>query len=169
MSLILNSCEPDEPSHSKLALWWSTLTMSHTTICQNVYFLNRENNEILGFWQNRSVSWSQITKWMHIVIILSFTQYAVFRCLKSGNPENSATNHGLSINLLCNSNAIDSGYYVVFSANGKYRNSDLLPNLLRVALIRLCIDTWLESNSRELTSTQHSDHAGLLDIVSLCI
>ncbi|KAI9767195.1 MAG: hypothetical protein M1840_005794 [Geoglossum simile] len=93
--------------------------MSRATVRRNVHFLNGENNEILGFWQNGSVSWSQIAEWMHIVIILPFTQYAVFRCLESGNPENPATNHGPSVNLSGNNNAVHPGYYVVLSANGE--------------------------------------------------
>ncbi|KAH0556344.1 hypothetical protein GP486_005732 [Trichoglossum hirsutum] len=93
--------------------------MSRATVRRNVHFLNGENNEILGFWQNGSVSWSQIAEWMHIVIILPSTQYAFFRCLESGNPENPATNHGPSVNLSGNNNAVHPGYYVVLSANGE--------------------------------------------------
>src|SRR5215475_8162668 len=66
---------------------------------------------------------------MHITITLPSAQYTVFRCLESGNPENPATNHGPSINLSGNSNAVHPGYYVVLSVNGEYRNSDPLLNL----------------------------------------
>jgi hypothetical protein len=104
-------------------------SMSRATTRRNVHFLDGENNEILGFWQNGSVSWSQIAEWMYITITLPSVQYAVFRCLESGNPENPATNHGPSINLSGNNNAVHSGYYVVLSVNGEYRNSDLLLNL----------------------------------------
>jgi hypothetical protein len=103
--------------------------MSRATIRRNVHFLDGENDEILGFWQNGSVSWSQIAEWMHITITLPSVEYAIFRCLESGNPENPATNHGPSINLSGNNNAVDPGYYVVLSANGEYRDSDLLLNL----------------------------------------
>ncbi|KAI9769519.1 MAG: hypothetical protein M1840_003996 [Geoglossum simile] len=92
--------------------------MSRATIRRNVHFLDGENNEILGFWQNGSVLWSQIAEWMHITIILPSVQYAVFRCLENGNPENPATNHGPSINLSGN-NAVHPGYYVVLSSNGE--------------------------------------------------
>jgi hypothetical protein len=102
--------------------------MSRATIRRNVHFLDGENNEILGFWQNGSVLWSQIAEWTHITITLPSVQYAVFRCLENGNPENPATNHGPSINLSDN-NAVHPGYYVVLSSNGEYRNSDLLLNL----------------------------------------
>ncbi|KAI9773442.1 MAG: hypothetical protein M1840_007658 [Geoglossum simile] len=93
--------------------------MSRATTRRNVHFLDGENNEILGFWQNGSVSWGQIAEWMHIAITLPSVQYAVFRCLESGNPENPATNHGPSVNLSGNNNAVDRGYYVVLSANGE--------------------------------------------------
>ncbi|KAI9780784.1 MAG: hypothetical protein M1839_006572 [Geoglossum umbratile] len=93
--------------------------MSRATIRRNIHFLDGENNEILGFWQNGSVSWNQIAEWMHITITLPSVQYAVFRCLESGSPENPATNHGPSINLSGNNNAVHPGYFVVLSANGE--------------------------------------------------
>src|SRR3954451_22356069 len=107
----------------------SAYNMSRATIRRNIHFLDGENNKILGFWQNGSVSWSQIAEWMHITITLPSVQYAVFRCLESGNTANPATNHGPSINLSGNNNAVHPGYYVVLSANGEYRDSNPLLNL----------------------------------------
>jgi len=101
--------------------------MSRAAVRRNVHFLDGENNEILGFWQNGSVLWSQITEWMHITITLPSIEYGVFRCLESGDPENPITNHGPSIRLSGNNNAVDPGYYVVLSARGESRDSDLLP------------------------------------------
>jgi hypothetical protein len=46
-------------------------------------------------------------------------QYAVFRCLESGNPQDPGTNHGPSINLSGNNNAVNPGYYVVLSSDGE--------------------------------------------------
>ncbi|KAI9784105.1 MAG: hypothetical protein M1839_002609 [Geoglossum umbratile] len=91
--------------------------MSRATVRRNVHFLDGENNEVLGFWQNGSVVWDQVTGWMHITITLPSMQYVVFRCLESG--QDPATNHGPSTNLLDNNDIVNLGYYVVLSANGE--------------------------------------------------
>ena len=93
---------------------------------RNVHFLDGGNNEVLGFWQNGSVAWNEIAEWMHIIITLPSIQYAVFRCLENGNPQDPATNHGPPINLSGNKNTVNPGYYVVLSANSEYRKLDLL-------------------------------------------
>ncbi|KAI9785912.1 MAG: hypothetical protein M1839_008178 [Geoglossum umbratile] len=65
------------------------------------------------------MSRATIAEWMHITITLPSVQYALFRCLESGNPQDPATNHGPSINLSGNDNTVSPGYYVVLSANGE--------------------------------------------------
>ncbi|KAH0563095.1 hypothetical protein GP486_002337 [Trichoglossum hirsutum] len=93
--------------------------MSRATVPRNVHFLDGENNEVLGFWQNGSVTWNQMAEWMHITITLPSTQFAVFRCLESGDPQDPVTNHGPSIDLPGNNDAVDPGYYALLSANGE--------------------------------------------------
>jgi hypothetical protein len=63
------------------------------TLCRSVHFLDRGNNEVLGFWQNGSVVWNEIAEWMCITITLPSIQYAIFRCLENGNLQDPATNH----------------------------------------------------------------------------
>ncbi|KAI9867544.1 MAG: hypothetical protein M1813_008343 [Trichoglossum hirsutum] len=129
--------------------------MSRAVVRRNVHFLDGGNNEVLGFWQNGSVVWNQTAEWVHITIALPSTQYAVFRCLESGNPQDPATNHGPSINLSGNNNTVNLGYYVVLSSNGEHRNSDLLLNL-SFTLTRTPIGEPLDIPITEERATPHS-------------
>jgi hypothetical protein len=53
---------------------------------RNVHFVNADNDEIGGTWQNGSLTWAEMSEWMQIVFELPLDKYAPFPCLEDGDP-----------------------------------------------------------------------------------
>src|SRR5213593_1544683 len=94
--------------------------MSRSNTVRNVRFLDADNNEVAGFWQNGSVVWDNILEWMHLVFTNPKSDYTPFRCLEDGDPHDPAGVHGPPIRLTDNKDVVDAGYYVLLSNDGGY-------------------------------------------------
>lgn len=93
---------------------------------RNVHFINGNNDEIGGAWQNGSLSWAEMSEWMQIVFELPLEKYALFPCLEIGDPENPVTQHGAPINIHANADIIQPGFYVLLSSQGKDSSISLI-------------------------------------------
>lgn len=94
--------------------------MSRVPIERNVRFLDGTNHEVAGFWQNGSVIWEEVLEWMHDVFTNPITEYAPFRCLEDGDPQDPVAKHGPPILLAGNLLVVDPGYYVLLSHGGEH-------------------------------------------------
>jgi hypothetical protein len=86
---------------------------------RNVHFINADNDEIGGTWQNGSLTWVEMSEWMQIVFQLPLDEYAPFPCLEDGDPQNPVCQHGAAINVHSNTNHIQPGFYVLLNFQGK--------------------------------------------------
>jgi hypothetical protein len=90
-------------------------------IDRNVRFLDANNDECAGFWQNGSVTWEEVLEWMHIIFTDNVSGYTPARCLENGDPRDptATDNHGPPIPLAGNTLKVDPGYYIILSQDGK--------------------------------------------------
>jgi hypothetical protein len=86
---------------------------------RNVHFVNADNDEIGGIWQNGSLTWAEMSEWMHIVFELPLDEYAPFPCLEDGDPNDPVAQHGAPIDMRANTNHIQVGFYVLLNPQGK--------------------------------------------------
>jgi len=86
---------------------------------RNIHFVNGNNDEIGGTWQNGSLSWAEMSEWIQIVFELSLENYSPFPCLEVGDPENPVAQHGAPINMHANTDVIQPGFYVLLSSQGR--------------------------------------------------
>ena len=86
---------------------------------RNVHFVNADNDEIGGTWQNGSLTWAEMSEWMQIVFELPLNTYAPFLCLEDGDPKDPVSQHGTPINMHANTNHIQPGFYVLLNPQGK--------------------------------------------------
>ncbi len=86
---------------------------------RNVHFVNADNDEIGGTWQNGSLTWAEMSEWMQIVFELPLNEYAPFPCLEDGDPKDPVAQHGAPINMHANTNHIQFGFYVLLNPQGK--------------------------------------------------
>ena len=89
-----------------------------TRLSRNLHFLNGENDEIGGTWQNGSLTWAEMTEWFEIVYELPLEEYAPHFCLENGDPSDPVGQHGPPIVIQSNPDRIQPGYYVLLSHNG---------------------------------------------------
>lgn len=89
-------------------------------IKRNIHFVDGNNNEIGGAWQNGALTWSEMAEWMEITFQKPTNGYAPFGCLESGDPVQPLTRHGPAIIMQGNTNPIAPGFYIILSPQGKY-------------------------------------------------
>ena len=87
---------------------------------RNVHFVNADNDEIGGIWQNGSFTWAEMLEWMQIVFQLHLESYAPFPCLENENPKDPVAQHGAPIDARANTNPISPGFYVLLSPEGEH-------------------------------------------------
>ncbi|KAI9754431.1 MAG: hypothetical protein M4579_004699 [Chaenotheca gracillima] len=85
---------------------------------RNVHFVNADNDEIGGAWQNGSLTWAGMIEWMQIMYQLPLDTYAPFPCLEDGDPEDPVTQHGEMIKMRGNQTSIQPGFFVLLSSEG---------------------------------------------------
>lgn len=87
---------------------------------RNIRFINAQNDEIGGTWQNGSLTWDDMSEWMQIVFQLPLTDYAPFPCLEDGDPGDPMTQLGTPINMSADntSHIIRVGFYILLSPQG---------------------------------------------------
>jgi hypothetical protein len=57
-------------------------------------------------------------EWMQIVFELTLDNYAPFRCLEEGSPEQPLDNHGPSISIFGNLGIVEPGFYILLDRQG---------------------------------------------------
>lgn len=88
------------------------------SIKRNIHFVNGENDEIGGAWQNGALTWSEMAEWMEIVFEKPVDEYAPFRCLEPDDPAQPLAQHGPVIIMQGNNNPIAPSFYVILSPQG---------------------------------------------------
>jgi hypothetical protein len=86
---------------------------------RNIRFVNADNDEIGGTYQNGSLTWAEMLEWMQIVFELPIDTYAPFPCLEDGDPNDPVGQHGVAVNIPANTNYIQPGFYVLLNPQGK--------------------------------------------------
>lgn len=122
----------------------------------NVHLLSSENNEIGGFYQNGSVSWSQIEDWMHTVYSTSSLLYA---CSEEGDPQNPAAKHVPAINKSQNEGIVPEGYYILLSPTGTSVHAPSLTRLANLAGGAITVESTHDNAMSRPVS--HTIHPGL--------
>ncbi|OBT58891.1 hypothetical protein VE04_00574 [Pseudogymnoascus sp. 24MN13] len=89
------------------------------SIKRNVHFVDGNNNEIGGAWQNGALTWSEMVEWMEITFEKPTYEYAPFRCLEPGDPVQLLAQHGPAIKIQGNNNPVKPGFYIILSPEGE--------------------------------------------------
>ncbi len=100
-------------------------------IARNLHFVNADNDEIGGTWQNGSLTWAEMSEWMQIVFQLPYDEYAPFPCLEDGDPKDPVAQHGAPINMHANTSHIQPGFYVLLSPEGKSNTRSIHISILK--------------------------------------
>jgi hypothetical protein len=92
---------------------------------RNVHFVNADNDEIGGTWQNGSLTWAEMSEWIQIVFELSLDKYAPFPCLENGDPKDPVIQHNAPINMHVNTNHIQFRFYVLLNSQDKSKSRSI--------------------------------------------
>ncbi|KFY37365.1 hypothetical protein V495_07224 [Pseudogymnoascus sp. VKM F-4514 (FW-929)] len=88
------------------------------SVTRNIHFVDGQNDEIGGAWQNGALTWSEMAEWMEITFQTPINGYAPFPCLEPGDPVRPLAQHGPVIIMQGNDNIITPGFYVILSPQG---------------------------------------------------
>ncbi|KAL0634965.1 hypothetical protein Q9L58_006083 [Maublancomyces gigas] len=83
---------------------------------RNVYFLDALGTELAGFFQNGSISYSDVRDFLLLLLMNDPSGYRLFRCSENGVPNDPLKNHGLPIIMLNNKLHVQPAYYIILSS-----------------------------------------------------
>lgn len=90
--------------------------MSSLSSTRNVYFHDGWGKIVGGFFQNGSVTWNELQKYMHIVYLNQSTSYAVYICVEPLDMKNLPNNHGPRVAI--DAKIVATGHYVLLGIDG---------------------------------------------------
>lgn len=85
------------------------------SIKRNIHFVDGNNNEIGGAWQNGTLTWSEMAEWMEITFQKPTDEYAPFSCLEPGDPVQPLARHVPEIIIQNNTSPIVPEFYIILS------------------------------------------------------
>lgn len=83
---------------------------------RNVQFVDACGVVFGGFFQNGSITYSDVHDFLRLTLVNHVSRYTLYRCTEPGVPASPLLHHGPPILILNNNLAIPPAYYVVLSS-----------------------------------------------------